>query len=292
MTGFGAAARHVAGIAYALEIRSVNHRAFHASLRVPEPLLALETELDRLLRRRLERGAVTLVLTLRDRSGTPQVNDTALLAYLEHLGNLSHHLPESVPAHIDLAALMNLPGVLEAPAAQHGALDPIRAVVNELTEEACEQLLAMRRAEGEALAADLELHLGRIREHHRRIGEQAPDVVERYRQRLRQRLRDLLGEAGLDQAEPELLREVTLFAEKCDIAEELQRLGGHLDQFAASLEGQASRPVGRTLEFIAQEMLREANTIASKAGEPGISRSVVEIKGAIDRIKEQAANVV
>ncbi|MCK6478560.1 MAG: DUF1732 domain-containing protein, partial [Phycisphaerales bacterium] len=112
-----------------------------------------------------------------------------------------------------------------------------------------------------------------------------------YEQRLRQRIEAMLKEAQVKVDAVDLIREIAVYAERTDIAEEISRLGGHLEQFADLLKPDSDKPVGRTLDFLAQEMLREANTIASKSPDAGISRLIVEVKGAIDRIKEQAANV-
>src|SRR5262245_19280053 len=123
------------------------------------------------------------------------------------------------------------------------------------------------------------------------IAARAPQVVESYQARLRQRMESLLAEVGASVRDEDLLREVAVFAERSDIAEEIVRLGSHLEQFREIIDCDDREPSGRTLDFLAQEMLREANTIASKSSDAEISRRIVEIKGGIDRIKEQAANV-
>ena len=123
------------------------------------------------------------------------------------------------------------------------------------------------------------------------MAELAPGVVEAYERRLKQRIESLLKEAELRLDQVELVREIAVYAEKTDIAEEIQRLGAHLDQFLTLIDRRDGTPVGRTLDFLSQEMLREANTIASKSPDAEISKLVVEVKGAIDRIKEQVQNV-
>ena len=122
------------------------------------------------------------------------------------------------------------------------------------------------------------------------VRARAPEVVAAYQDRLRQRLAAALKELGQSASDADIIREVAIFAERTDIAEEVARLGGHLEQFRALIDPVNPQPAGRTLDFLAQEMLREANTIASKSGDVEISRRVVEIKTAIDRIKEQAQN--
>ena len=149
----------------------------------------------------------------------------------------------------------------------------------------------MRAREGEVVRVELERFGTRMRELLAAVAARAPVVVEAYRDRLHQRVSALLEDVGKSLDEGDLVREVAVFAERSDIAEEVVRLGGHLDQLFDLLSRTDGEPVGRTLDFLTQEMLREANTIASKSADAEIARDVVEIKGLIDRVKEQAANV-
>jgi uncharacterized protein (TIGR00255 family) len=149
----------------------------------------------------------------------------------------------------------------------------------------------MRIHEGETLRADLVSHLETIQSNLREIATRAPDVVEGYQKRLRQRMESLLQEVGRAVEEHDLLREVAVFAERSDIAEEISRLQGHVDQFKAIMADDDNQLAGRTLDFLAQEMLREANTIGSKCLDGEISHRIVEAKGAIDRVKEQVQNI-
>ena len=159
-----------------------------------------------------------------------------------------------------------------------------------LIDQACDDVISMRTREGETLEADLELHLTKIEEDLSCIKERAPEIVQEYQDRLRTRLQSLLSEIGKNVKDEDLLREVAMFAEKTDIAEEISRLSGHLVQFRELISNTNGEPVGRTLDFLAQEMLRESNTIASKCQDGDTSRRIVEIKGAVDRIKEQVQN--
>ena len=149
----------------------------------------------------------------------------------------------------------------------------------------------MRQREGQGLCKDLRSHLAYITQRIDRITERAPSVVEEYHKRLDGRIRELLAKAELNIDEVDLIREVAVFAERSDIAEENQRLRAHLNQFEQMLANNSSEPTGRTLDFLSQELLREANTIASKANDAQVSRLIVEVKGAIDRIKEQVQNI-
>ncbi len=292
MTGFGDASEEVHGVHYAVELRSLNNRYFKGSIRLPEQIAGLDAELDALLRKRLGRGSVSLTVSVKadDAAAARRINDAALVAYLEHLRTLQQRLADSRAAtSIDLTALLSLPGVMET--TDEDLLERSRPVVLRLTEMACERLSAMRQVEGRALAQDLARQVQAIRQRLASVTQRAPVVVEEYHQRLRSRIDELLAKAQLKVQEQDLLREVAIYADRADISEEITRLTGHLDQLERHMARHEGEPAGRTLDFIAQEMLREANTIASKSNDAAISRDTVEIKSAIDRIKEQVQNV-
>lgn len=289
MTGFGQARREAEGHAYHLELHSVNNRYFKAAVRLPDELAFLETELEQLLRGRLVRGSVTLRLHVRDLSAAAaaEVNPAAVRSYVEQL---QAALSDAVGLTIDLATLATLPGVCQPRELTEEQRQRGGALVRELTEAALEELGAMRAAEGQALADDLRQHCRFIRQRLDGIRARVPAVVTAYRDRLLARVRELVAETNVRLAEEDLLKEVAIYAERSDISEELSRLDSHLEQFEEAIG--SPEAAGRKLEFIAQEMQREANTIGSKAGDAQISRDVIEIKGAIDRLKEQAQNVV
>jgi uncharacterized protein (TIGR00255 family) len=291
MTGFGDAAAKTDGVSYHVELRSVNNRYFKASLRLPEAVAALEAEMEMVLRRKLYRGSIVLTVKLKIEGelAASRVNDEALLAYLEHLETIQSRLTTQ-ESRIDLTQLLTLPGVLQPSQDEITLMERARPVLTKLVDEAADRLLAMRSAEGRAVADDLLGQLALIRQRMNLIGGRAPAVIEEYHHRLRGRVEELLARAELKFGEVDLIREVALYAERSDISEELSRMAGHLDQFAHVVEAKDDA-VGRTLDFIAQEMLREANTIASKSNDTTISRAIVEVKAAIDRIKEQVQNV-
>ena len=291
MTGFGDASEDAGGVHYSVEIRSLNSRYFKSLIRLPEDLGGLEPELDSHLRRRLGRGWVTLTArtVISDASAAHRVNDAALVAYLEHLDTLQARVSDrSKTVTIDLTALLTLPGVLVSSGEQLES--HARPVLARLTDQACDRLIAMRGIEGRAIAKDLQDQEQCIRDRLGVVAARAPAVVEEYHQRLRARVNDLLARAELSLDEKDLIRDIAVFAERADISEETQRLSGHLDQFHQVIEASDEKPAGRTLDFVAQEMLREANTISSKSNDTQISRLIVEIKTAIDRIKEQVQN--
>jgi uncharacterized protein (TIGR00255 family) len=190
---------------------------------------------------------------------------------------------------IDLASLLQLPGVCQEPRDESDEIERHGNAIRSLTGAAITKLQAMRKREGESLFQELMRHIKLIAENLGEISKRAPFVIEDYHKRLSQRVNMLLSKAELKVSEVDLIKEVAVFAERADICEEIQRLTHHLDAFEQSCR--SGDHAGRKLDFITQEMLREANTIASKANDAQIARHIVEIKGAIDRLKEQVQNV-
>ena len=291
MTGYGAAQRTEDGVRYSLELRSLNNRYFKTSIRLPEHLQFLETDVDKLLHSRISRGSVTLLLRVRDDSeaAASTVNAAALQSYLQQIRKAADVGRAGSDTTVDLAVLVGLPGVCQPPELDEVASARFWQIVEALTTKAMDAVLDMRRVEGDAIREDLLGHCESIREHLRTIGELAPRVVEEYRKRLGDRVNTLLNLSRLSLEEDALVREVALFADRCDISEEIARLTSHLDQFAGLCE--SPEPAGRKLDFLAQELLREANTIGSKSNDAAITRQVVDIKSLIDRLKEQVQNV-
>ena len=290
MTGFGEASTHAEGVHYHLELRSLNNRYFKASIRLPEDLQGLEAELEAALRARISRGALVLIGKVSDTSGGAAhvINEPVLRAYLDTISRLP--TPKNVALSVDAANLLSLPGVLQ-PGDDEERLHKARDAFMRMLDEAVAQLVAMREGEGRKLEDELRAHQRVIHEKLDRVKARAPQVVQEYERRLKERTERLLQQAGVTADPADVIRDVAAFSEKADIAEEIQRLGAHIEQFSELLGAPADKPVGRTLDFLAQEMLREANTIGSKCADADIARDVVEIKGAIDRIKEQVQNV-
>lgn len=301
MTGYGSASAQDDGVHFTLELRSLNNRYFKASIRLPDEIAGLEAVLETALRKRVSRGSFSLTVKVKvsHAAATSEINDQALLTYLDHLETVREKVgDESV--QIDLTALLALPGVLEPKTDDDMLTTRAKAVVPQLLADAIDRLIEMRTTEGQALAEDLKGQIDHIREQIAVVAERAPAVVNEYHQRLTARVGELMAKAKLKVDENDLIREVAIFADRADISEELSRMAGHLDQFTEVIRtapGNAGKtpsggePAGRTMDFIAQEMLREANTIGSKSNDTPISRAVVEIKSRIDRIKEQVQNV-
>lgn len=290
MTGYGGAQHVEEDVQYALEIRSLNNRYLKLSIKLPEHLQFLESEVDKLLRSRLVRGSVSYTLRVRSEQGAGlrRINTAALQEYVEQLSRA--HSPEGPRATIDLATIATLPGVCEVPDLDEDARKRALDIVADLTNRAVDTLTTMRQDEGRALHRELVACCDAIRARLTECLSRAPKVIEEYHERLKSRVAILMQTGSLELEAEGLMREVAIYAERCDISEEIARLASHLDQFV-QLCGRDDQ-VGRTLDFLSQEMLREANTIASKSNDAAIARGVVEIKGWIDRLKEQVQNVV
>ncbi len=288
MTGFGQAKRRIGKDHYSAEIRSVNGRYFKASVRLPDLLGSLETAIDQRLRNALHRGSVQFAMRMKAESAEAayEVNMGALERYIEQIDAVR---PETeIKMAIDLAGLLALPGVCNPPEGEE-IIQRSGEELMKLVDEAIAGLLDMRVREGQSLAEDLLKNCRAIEARLAEVAKRAPSVVTDYQQRLLRRVAELTASAEIKLGEEDLAREVALFAERCDINEEISRLTGHVEQFRNAIERE-EQP-GRKLDFLAQEMLREANTIGSKAADAETVLHVVEIKTAIDRIKEQVQNV-
>lgn len=288
MTGFGDATGEHNGTHYAVEIRSLNNRFFKAVIKLPDNVSGLEPEIESLLREQLGRGSITFILKMRSDTAEAayHINMPALRAYIQQLQTIRE---ADKIGHIDLASLLALPGVCQEPRDETDEIEKHGPKIRELTKKAIVKVHAMREREGQALFEDLMKHSALITENLKHIAERAPSVIDDYHKRLLQRVNQLLNMAELQVNQSDLLKEVAVFAERADISEEIQRLTSHMSAFEAACR--TGEHAGRKLDFITQELLREANTIASKANDAEIARWIVDIKGAIDRLKEQVQNV-
>jgi uncharacterized protein (TIGR00255 family) len=289
MTGFGEARSQADGTAVAVEVRTINSRHFKLSYRASEGYGPLEPEVEAVVRETIRRGTVQLNLRI-DRGASAddyRINTEVVENYRRQLEKYTGHSEWNDPD--DLRMLLSLPGAVDEKS--RGDSDPRDdwPVIEPVVREAIASLTKMRTEEGVALAADL-AHNGRqIAELLDSIARRAPEVTQSYQSRLTGRVQQALSELNVTVEPADLLREVALFADRSDISEEIVRLRSHLQQYEAALLMAESS--GRKLEFIAQEMGREINTIGSKANDAEISRLVVEIKTALERIREQIQNV-
>ena len=285
--GTGRAAGEIGSVA--VEIRSVNHRGLRINLRMGDRLTALEGRLEQLIRGELNRGSLQVNVSLvpAARSLAAPINSQLVLAYAQELHRLRESLMSDDP--IDLAALLQLPGAIDT--SDSGSADPetVWPLLRRAALAAIENLDQMRAVEGAAMVDAIRADCESIEQQRVRILEWAPAVVEQYRERLEARVSQFLQGRGIDFGPLDLLREVQIFADRCDISEELTRLASHLRMFAETLiTGEAG---GRKLDFIIQEMFRETNTIGSKSADARIAAAVVEIKCAIERMRELVQNI-
>lgn len=289
MTGYGAAEGQHEGVTYAVEIRTVNNRYFKSKIKLPDTVAFLEEDIEKLLRQSLSRGMTSYVLRLKDVSANVlfEIDESALKAYLERLSGIVSS--SGVECQIDIGGLLVLPGIVGPVLPGETKAQQIKEKILSISQEAIEQLKQMRAAEGTALAADLDSHCKAISQELENIRTRMANAPEEYQKKLKKRVDDLLAGAGLELDHETLAREVAICAERTDIAEEITRLESHLQQFAKSCK--ADGQAGRRLDFLSQEMLREANTIGSKASDTEIIHRVVDMKCRIDRIKEQVQNI-
>ena len=291
MTGYGHAAFEVQGVGFEVEMRSVNHRHLDARVRLPRGLAAFEGEVRTWIAQRVARGKVDASVRA-IAAGLPAETVELDLAAAERYLRAARELGErhGVPGSLDVAGLLGLPGVarvVDRELAEDAARAPLRAAVA----AALDSLEAMRAAEGAALDRELRDRLAGIQGLVDGIERRSTEVQLSVRERLRKRAEQLRDEVGgLDEAR--LHQEVVWAADRLDVTEELVRLRSHASQFLALLAaGGAQQPAGRRLDFLLQEMAREANTIGSKASDAPIAHLVVELKAELERVREQVQNV-
>ena len=289
MTGFGRAQYSDKRYAAEVEIRSLNNRFLKVRVHTPAPLSIIEAEVEDFLRSKLSRGAIDVWIRVTEVSPADayKIDLDLIRRYREFAATLTSEL--GIQGHMQVADYLNLPGVVSAAGEDSDAVTRLRPALLDLLGRALAPLEEMRRKEGAALTADIARRAGLLSDIASRVKERVPAVVSAYRDRLLQRVRELTSGSGVEIAQEDLIKEVSIFAERSDISEELARIDSHLKQLVDSLD--QDDDAGRKLEFVAQELHREINTIGSKANDAEISRLVVDAKGEIDRIREQSANL-
>jgi uncharacterized protein (TIGR00255 family) len=290
MTGFGRARRNL-GPETSAEIvaRSVNHRFLDLTVKVRETEASLEPILRRVFSRDLSRGKVEVSLKIRRTGAVAHeitINESLLEAVLSRVSQLSAKYP--VAGTLEARDLLSIPQVfsVENGAGEFSAGELAR--VEKLAGEAAAAVVAMREAEGSAVAADLASRIGFLQKKVGEISSRRDEITRNIFETLRARVKALFPDVALDAGRLE--QEAALAADRSDISEELQRLEAHLSQFA-SLVASAAEPVGKRLDFLSQEILREMNTLGSKARDLQLTREVLEMKSEIEKIREQVQNV-
>jgi uncharacterized protein (TIGR00255 family) len=289
MTGYGRGDCSQDGFKIAVELSSVNRKQTEISVNLPREMEMLEAQIRDLINRAIARGRLTVRVSLHagasKSSARMHLNIPLAKAYARELSRLAKQL--KLPGPVTLDQLARAPGVLQTDE-ELAVEEDFWPAVETALKKALSQMVKMRKREGSHLAQDLAKRIAVMRKAAARIQKHAPTVAERYRQQLIERIKsaDLEAPGAEDER---LLKEVVYFADRSDISEELTRLQSHFQQFDDGCK--SKEPVGRMLDFLAQEMNREVNTIGSKANDSLISREVVTLKAELERFREQAQNV-
>ncbi len=287
MTGYGRGEADHGGAKFSVELNAVNRKQSDIVINLPRDLNELEPRIRQTINEKISRGRTNAVVAYHQgANGTQSLAlDTALArSYHDAMQALQKEL--SVPGEISIGSILQAPGVMRLPEEN---LDAIKAwpAVDSALQSALTELIKMREREGKHLAKDLIHRLKVLRTRLKQIRSVYPAVVSRYRETLRDRLTKAGLELALD--DERLLKEIAIFADRSDISEELTRLESHLTQFAHHLR--KNEPVGRTLEFITQEIFRELNTLGAKSNDAAISQDVVACKAELEKIREQIQNL-
>lgn len=287
MTGFGRAQETVDGMTVTVELKSVNHRYFEFTAKVPRTYGFLEEKLKSFLNARVSRGKMECYVSIENLEESDMevvVNPSLAKGYVDALRTLSETfgLKEDYSA-ISIAKFPDVLTLRKAPADE----EKIWNAVQKVTELAVERFVTMRETEGEKLRADILSKADTILEHVAFVESRSPQTVREYHEKLRQRMEELLENTQVE--EQRLLTEAAIFADKVAVDEETVRLRSHISQLREFLN--ADEPIGRKLDFLVQEMNRESNTIGSKAQDVEIAKRVIAIKAEVEKIREQVQNI-
>jgi uncharacterized protein (TIGR00255 family) len=287
MTGYGRGQSSCNGTKFSVELNSVNRKQSDLTVNLPRELAELEPRIRDVINARISRGRLNVVIAYHSSgatSATMTINSGLARSYYNAMLDLQREL--GAAGEISIETLLRAPGVVRPPD-EHIAPDTAWPQVNSALQEALGELIKMREKEGKHIAKDLIKRLKFVRQLVRKIRQLHPNVVRKYRQALHERIQ----RAGIDLPveDERLTKEVIFFADKSDISEELVRLESHLRQFAHQLR--IKEPVGRTLDFITQEIYRELNTLGAKGNDADISQLVVACKAEMEKIREQIQNI-
>lgn len=286
MTGFGTAEGTVGQARVTVEVRTVNHRFFNSSIKLPSAFSAWEGDVREALRRHIARGHVSLSARIERIDDSPiQVDEARFSAYVTQLRELGKR--HGMASELDLATVLRLPGVVVTGATEEagGTAAELVAVV----EEAASALTQMRKEEGGRLAQSIRERLDIIEGALGRLADRSPARLAEQKARLERAVAELAGGVAVDPQR--LAQEIAIMADRLDVSEELDRFQSHLHSFRATLDDDGREPVGKRLSFVLQEMLREANTTGSKANDAAMLAEVVSVKEELERIREQVENL-
>lgn len=296
MTGYGRVQQEEPEFALTLSVKSINHRFLDLQIRLSAGLETLEPTVRGLVKQRIRRGHVEVQVNMdRDRRGSVQIDHELLEAYLKVLQDLRRE--SGYASEPDLVALLRIPGMVTSTNGEISAelLSRVQDTLERVAQQALDQLDAMRRREGESLERDVRARLEHLGQLAANVARSANDVPAYYRRRLERRLQEILGSSAQMEIDlGRLAQEVAFLASRSDIAEELTRFQSHLDQIDHLLGESAE--VGKKLDFLLQEMNREANTVLSKTTDvpeigPEITKQAIEMKAEIEKLREQAQNI-
>ena len=285
MTGFGSAEGEVGGARVSVEIRSVNHRFFNPSVKLPGELSKWESEVRETMRKGITRGHVTLTARV-DRQATEgaKIDEARFGAYVDQIRQLQQRF--GLSDQLDVSAVLRLPDVVTSETEER---DVDVAEIVALVERAVSGLDAMRTAEGARLATYLAQRVSLIEQAVERIAERAPMRLVEQRDRMRDTIQELAAGVAMD--EQRLAQEIAILADRLDVGEEISRFHSHFAAFRTTLEAPSPDGVGKRLGFLLQELLREANTTGSKANDASMLQDVIVIKEELERIREQVENL-
>jgi uncharacterized protein (TIGR00255 family) len=288
MTGFGSATRRDRDFDIEVEVRSVNHRFFSFRTTLPEVLARHEGEIDALVRDRIGRGSVNLTVSVKAaETAEPALPDLRRIkAYHRRLREMQKTL--GIAGEVSLRDLLLVPSLWSDSSSASAPAD-LWPRTRKLVVAALEALVAMRAREGATIARDMRTRLDSIESAVGKIEGRVPAVVQAYQKRLDERMQAILAQKGMEVSRADLVKEIALHAERCDVSEELQRLRAHVAEFGKLTRARGQ--IGRRLDFLSQEMVRETNTLASKGSDSEISSCAVAVKAELERIKEQVENV-
>lgn len=292
MTGYGESHGQTPDAAIALAIRSVNNRHLKVSVRGSDPYPILDAEFEKVVRRFVKRGTLHVTVRVDRKRGAADgtINGAALAAYLDQVRAACPEASQAAALGPLLAGLLALPGVAPEAGGRTAAPEDEWPLVERLLGEALGKLNDVRRSEGRAMAEELRTLRRKIADELEAVKAHLPRIVEDFRARLLDRVRQALANSGVAVEPDHLVREVAIYADRTDVAEEIVRLDAHLVQLDEVIASESDAP-GRRLEFIIQEMGRETNTLGSKAGDVKVSRHVVEMKATLEKMKELVANI-
>ena len=285
MTGQGIGQASDQNMSVSVELRSVNSRFLKVNFSGADCYHSISSELENSIRETIRRGTVNVHLRVDGEANEDsyQINTVVLESYQRQLRELAS------PQPVELGVLLNLPGVITENTSTEESQKQQQDLIKSALAEAIQKLQEMRQREGESMAIQLAENCRQIAERVEQIKERSPVVVDSYAERLQERINQMLEKMDLKIDRKDIVREIGIFSDRCDVNEEVVRLKSHLEQFGQII--QSENCSGRKLDFLTQELLREANTIGSKSNDAEIAGHVVEMKTAIERIREMVQNV-